>query len=66
MELTVKPGQSWRHINGNEYEVLCIANEYSSRPAEYPMTVVYKGKNGKIWAKTMVNFLTKMTLIKDI
>jgi hypothetical protein len=37
-----------------------VANQASSRP-EYNTTVVYKGEDGKIWAKTKANFLQKMT-----
>lgn len=52
----------WRHHNGNEYLVLELANE-SERQEEYPRTVVYRGANGKTWAKTLTNFLDKMTLV---
>lgn len=49
----------WKHHNGLEYKVLLIANEGSTNP-EYPQTVVYCGMNGKVWAKSLSNFLTKM------
>lgn len=55
-------GTKYKHRNGNIYEVLLIANENSDR-AEYPITVVYVGANGNIWAKSLDNFLEKMTLV---
>lgn len=56
-----KTGSKYRHRNGNLYEVLMIANANSDR-AEYPITVVYRGNNGNIWAKTLADFNEKMTL----
>jgi hypothetical protein len=55
-------GTKYKHHNGNIYEVLLIANENSDR-AEYPITVVYVGVNGNIWAKPLDNFLEKMSLV---
>jgi hypothetical protein len=52
----------WRHQNGCEYIVIVNANTESKRE-EYPVTVVYKGVNGKIWCKPLDNFLSKMTAI---
>ncbi len=57
-----KIGTRYRHHNGNIYEVLLIANTDSDRE-EYPVTVVYRGNNGKIWAKTLKDFNAKMSLI---
>lgn len=58
-----KPGHVYQHLNGNIYEVLHIANEYSLRD-DYPPTVVYKGANGNVWVKPLTNFMRKMTRIK--
>lgn len=53
----------YKHHNGNEYLILAIANEKSTRP-EYPVTVVYQGMlNKAIWAKTLDNFKKKMEYI---
>lgn len=46
-------GSHWAHKNGNEYEVICITNEFSERQEEYPITIVYKGSNGKIWSRPL-------------
>lgn len=56
------PTDRYRHENGCEYTVECLANEGSTRP-EYPVTVVYRGDNGKVWTKTLDNFLAKMTFV---
>lgn len=55
----VTEGSRWQHQNGNTYTVELLANVDSERP-EYPVTVVYRGDNGKVWAKSMDNFLSKM------
>lgn len=54
------PGSQWEHHNGNLYEVLGIANEFSARP-EYPPTVVYRGKNGRLWARPASEWARSMT-----
>lgn len=52
-------GERYKHYNGNEYEIVIVTNLDSQRP-EYPPTVVYKGDNGKVWSKTLVDFNAKM------
>lgn len=51
----------WTHHNGKEYRVVSIANQFSEDLVKYPIVVVYKGFNGRIWAKTLANFLIAMT-----
>lgn len=53
----------WKHYNGNEYEVLYIANEYSEQLDKYPVTVVYRGKNGRIWSRPLDKWFDSFTLI---
>lgn len=56
-------GSIWQHYNGATYKIVCIANKDSNN-LDYPITVVYEGfTNGKIWCKTLSNFLNKMTSI---
>lgn len=55
-------GSFYKHENGNKYMVLFVANKGSTR-MDYPSTVIYIGKNLKIWAKTVDNFRTKMTKV---
>lgn len=52
-------GSMYKHHNGNEYTVLQIANTHA-QSEDYPITVVYQGNNGKVWAKTLDNFNNKM------
>lgn len=52
-------GSIYKHHNGNEYTVLQIANTHAESE-DYPITVVYQGNNGKVWAKTLDNFNNKM------
>ena len=54
------PGSRWRHTNGNEYEVMCIANLHSTNP-QYRITVVYVGTNGRIWARPVTDWHRSMT-----
>lgn len=58
-------GDLYKHHNGNEYVVTCRANDDSDRP-DYPVTIVYSGRNGKVWAKTENNFLQKMTFVRAL
>ena len=51
----------WRHTNGNLYHVLCIANEHTERPDQYPVTVVYQGDNGRIWSRPLSDWHRSMT-----
>lgn len=63
LDVLPSTGDTWRHHKGNEYEVLLLSNQYSQQP-EYPPTVVYQGANGKVWSKSLVNFLKKMTFVR--
>lgn len=53
----------WEHYNGNLYEVILIANEYTEYPDKYPITVVYKGNNGRIWCRPLTKWFDSFTLI---
>lgn len=52
----------WNHTNGNEYTVLLITNEYSENQDKYPTTVVYQGKNKRIWSRPLLDWHRSMTL----
>lgn len=65
---TVRPGQIWRHYNGNEYRVLMLANtegDDESKQKKYPPTVVYRGNNGRTWARRLDDWHRSMTLISQ-
>ena len=55
-------GSVWRHTNGNRYTVVCIANENTERPESYPVTVVYRGDNGRIWCRPISEWHRSMTI----
>jgi len=57
-------GSIWQHYNGN-YKVIMIANESTTRPEEYPITVIYQGENGKIWARKLENWHKSLTLLTN-
>lgn len=58
-------GNLYRHHKGADYVVVDIANVDSTNP-DYPVTVIYKGINGKTWAKPLHNFVQKMTFIRSL
>ena len=51
----------WRHSNGIKYKIIAIANETNTE--KYPLTVVYKGKNGKIWSRPLSDWYRSFTEI---
>jgi len=53
----------WRHTNGIKYKIIAIANETNTE--KYPITVVYKGKNGKIWSRFLSDWYRSFTEIKS-
>ncbi len=55
-------GSIWSHTNGNEYTVLLMANEYSENQDKYPTTVVYQGKNKRIWSRPLSDWHRSMKL----
>ena len=52
----------WRHTNGIKYKVIAIANELNTE--KYPTTVVYEGKNGKVWSRPLSDWYRSFTEIK--
>ena len=54
-------GSPWIHTNGNRYTVLMLTNEHTEHPDRYPVTVVYKGENGRIWSKSLADWYQSMT-----
>jgi len=55
-------GSQWEHHSGRIYTVLGVANTGSINP-EYPIVVVYAGRNGNLWTKLIDNFLETMVEI---
>lgn len=65
MSTLPSPGSQWAHTNGNRYTVLCIANEFTERPEQYPQTVVYRGENGRIWSRPVSEWGRSMTPVES-
>jgi len=59
-ELPVETKTRWVHRNGIEYEVISIANADTTSPAKYPVTVVYRGSNGKVWTRPLSDWYRSM------
>ncbi|MCG7598818.1 hypothetical protein MHM84_03405 [Halomonas sp. McH1-25] len=59
-----KVWESYRHKNGALYRVESVSNMDSGRP-EYPVTVTYRGEDGRLWSKTLGEFLRKMTRVSE-
>jgi hypothetical protein len=57
----LRAGRKWTHPKtGNEYEVLIVSNERSTKPDFVP-TVVYRDEAGAIWSRPVSEFLEKFT-----
>jgi len=54
---------TYRHENGKRYRVELVTNTNSQRPG-YPITVCYRGEDGRVWSKPLVQFLAKMTRVE--
>lgn len=52
-------GSVWRHHSGRLYTVILIANQPDND--RYPVTVVYQGENGKVWARPASDWDRSMT-----
>lgn len=55
----------WEHWSGRRYTVIAVANEDARCEEEYPVTVVYKGSDGRIWARKLSEFLDKSKKVDD-
>lgn len=53
----------WKHYKGNEYTVYDVTNADADpgRNVDHPISVSYRGDNGKRWSKPLDLFLEKMT-----
>jgi len=58
---TLRSGSKWRHKNGCDYLVIGLANEATLSEANYPVTVIYQGDNGLIWARPLSTWKDSFT-----
>lgn len=55
-QVNIEVGSVWtHHSNGKQYRVMNIAN-IGHHDERYPVTIVYHGKNGNVWAKEINRF----------
>lgn len=59
MDRVVSVGKTYRHFQGKNYKVLCIAKDSDSDPEDLREVVVYEALYGKhlIWIRGMDEFL---------
>jgi len=57
-------GSQWRWGSWRFYTVILIANEHFETNA-HPTMIIYLGRNGKIWAKTLTDFTNTMKKVKE-
>lgn len=62
----IEKNSVWHHNNGNVYTVIEIANLDSKDLTKYPITVVYRGKNGKIWTRPLTDWHRSFTKVKSL
>ena len=48
---------------GNSYTVLIVANQHAQ---EWETTVVYKSKDGKVWARPLTEFVSKFKPLEQV
>jgi len=62
-----KPGSVWRHHSGTEYTVIDVTSEPESHKADkFPITVFYRGPDGRKWPRTIESFLASFTLVRKV
>lgn len=57
--MNIRPDTVWRHRNGTLYTILHVAN--TTNTEKYPLTVVYQGENGRVWARELRDWMRSMS-----
>lgn len=65
MDSLPSPASIWQHTSGRRYTVLCVANMFTDRPEQYPVTIVYQGDNGRIWSRPAIDWARSMHPVSD-
>lgn len=63
-QMVLVPGWSYCHIeSGDKYELLAIANidREPENADRYPLTIMYRGKDGRIWSRDLSAFCRAFT-----
>lgn len=61
-----EPRSVWQHRDGDIYTVERLTNEHSTQPDRYPVTVVYRGQDGKVWSRRLADWHGSMTALSDV
>ena len=54
----------WNHANGSKYTVLMFSNEQTTKPEQYPVTIIYKDDKGQVWSRALDDWYRSMTEAK--
>lgn len=60
-DLIPKPGSRWLHKSGTQYTVALVTNLGTTKPGEYPPTVVYFSDDDCWWSRPLVLWHGSMT-----
>jgi hypothetical protein len=60
-----RPGSVWKHTSGAHYVVLLIANKHSEQPDRYPVTVVYRSIDQRVWSRPLSDWFRSMTILPE-
>lgn len=55
-----EPGSRWQHYKGGTYTVVAVA-AVADGPAEGNLVVVYRGEDGRVWARSRYGFTETLT-----
>jgi hypothetical protein len=58
-----KPGSRWLHKSGTQYTVALVTNLGTTKPDEYPPTVVYFSEHDCWWSRPLLKWHGSMTLL---
>ena len=55
-------GTFWLHKSGTKYEVINVCNLHANneRREEYPLLVIYRGDDGKVWSRGLPSWYRSM------
>lgn len=61
----VLPGSHWRGRSGRLYEVITVANAHALDKGASPVTVVFKDRQGRVWARQMADWWLDFTILDE-
>jgi hypothetical protein len=54
-------GTVWNYLSIRKYTILTLTNLESTNPSGFPYTVVYKDSDGRVWSKSVYEWMDKFT-----